>query len=258
MTEFLRDLSPHRAHDATRAIALLPSLFEAMHPLRTARVTPEQAEHSKWELSVQGVPFAPIAPVHAAAVASASLDHVAAATADVSAADVSVATPPQSGVMPAPRASDAHRPPAPRIGTPIPRTTTLPRAIQAPQAARGIDPEHPITSEVVAAAAKMVASVSGVPVDAASAPVRTPPAAPRDASSRIVQTPMSARALAFRPAQRSDSRPVVHVTIDRIEVRAPAAQERPKPSPRSRATASSVSLNDYLRAHEPERRGGIS
>jgi hypothetical protein len=68
---------------------------------------------------------------------------------------------------------------------------------------------------------------------------------------------MSARALASRPAQRSDSRPVVHVTIDRIEVRAPAAPERPKPAPRSRATAPSVSLSDYLRAPEPERRGGL-
>jgi hypothetical protein len=58
---------------------------------------------------------------------------------------------------------------------------------------------------------------------------------------------MSAPALAERHAAAAEPRPVVHVTIDRIDVRAPAAPARPAAAPRARNAAPSVSLADYLR-----------
>src|SRR5262245_13797885 len=38
MSNFFRDLSPHRAHEPSRAVPVLPSPFEAMHPLRAVTV----------------------------------------------------------------------------------------------------------------------------------------------------------------------------------------------------------------------------
>lgn len=55
--------------------------------------------------------------------------------------------------------------------------------------------------------------------------------------------PLSEEAVASRQLEPVASQPVIHVTIDRIEVRAPAA-----PAPRARASAApSVSLSEYLR-----------
>lgn len=240
MTEFLRDLSPQRAHDATRAVALLPSQFETIHPLRLARAMSQQAERPDRGLSIQESPSLPVAPLHAPDIAALSATQVPAANAHATSVNAAAAPPIQSRAIPVPPSSESHeRAPAARDAEPIVRTTTtLSHMIQSTQAPRLIDPEHPIRSETVAVTAKAVA--------------------PRVPASQIAQTPMSRRALAARPPQRSDSRPVVHVTIDRIEVRAPSAPERPKPSTRSRATPPSLSLNDYLRSHEPDRRGGTS
>jgi hypothetical protein len=64
--------------------------------------------------------------------------------------------------------------------------------------------------------------------------------------------PLSNATLAARLDQRSEQRPVIHVTIDRIEVRAPAAAACAVPLPKSRAV-SGVSLSDYLRGGAPTR-----
>jgi hypothetical protein len=63
----------------------------------------------------------------------------------------------------------------------------------------------------------------------------------------MVSAPLSAAAVAERKATQTNPRPVIHVTIDRIEVRAPATT-RPAARPgRTRETAPTVSLKDYLR-----------
>jgi hypothetical protein len=69
--------------------------------------------------------------------------------------------------------------------------------------------------------------------------------------------PLSQQALASRVLSQSDRPPIVHVTIDRVDVRAPAAPERPAPRTRSR-TATAGSLTDYLRARPAGRQGGTS
>jgi len=48
---------------------------------------------------------------------------------------------------------------------------------------------------------------------------------------------------------------VVHVTIDRIDVRAPATAPSP-PAAKPRADISTIALSDYLRAPERSRGGG--
>lgn len=61
--------------------------------------------------------------------------------------------------------------------------------------------------------------------------------------------PMSEAAMAGRDELRSPERPIVHVTIDRLEVRAqpsqkPAPEQRRRPPPEP-----TVSLGDYLRGN---------
>lgn len=70
--------------------------------------------------------------------------------------------------------------------------------------------------------------------------------------------PLRDIAVAQRAASlRAEAPAVVHVTIDRIDVRAPGtaapSERRLNPKPR---TASTVSLSDYLRQHERSRNGG--
>jgi len=69
--------------------------------------------------------------------------------------------------------------------------------------------------------------------------------------------PLSQQALASRVVPQSDRPPIVHVTIDRVDVRAPAAPDRPAPRPRPRATTSG-SLTDYLQTRQRRRGGGPS
>jgi len=68
-----------------------------------------------------------------------------------------------------------------------------------------------------------------------------------------------AEPLANAPPRRSASAPapVIYVTIDRIDIRAPNAAPRPAPVQRPRTPAPSVSLGDYLRGGKP-RQGGAS
>jgi hypothetical protein len=61
----------------------------------------------------------------------------------------------------------------------------------------------------------------------------------------MVSAPLSAAAVAERKATQTNPRPVIHVTIDRIEVRASSAT-RPAARP-ARETAPTLSLRDYLR-----------
>ena len=86
----------------------------------------------------------------------------------------------------------------------------------------------------------------GSPADSASGASRSSKGEGRfEASSRIA-SPLSDAVVASRPRAPREERPVIHVTIDRLEVRAPAASkvvaERRKPRP-----LPSQSLADYLR-----------
>jgi hypothetical protein len=76
--------------------------------------------------------------------------------------------------------------------------------------------------------------------------VPAPPAPPRD----VRAAPLSAAVVSSRTSTAHDDRPVIQVTIDRIEVRAPAA-DKPGPSARRQRPEPTVSLSEYLRRDVP-------
>ena len=78
---------------------------------------------------------------------------------------------------------------------------------------------------------------------------------PVEPPATSVAAPLSDAALRARAGSTADRRPIIHVTIDRIDVRAPASPPVAQPAPRSRVTSPRVSLADYLRG-ETGRAGG--
>jgi hypothetical protein len=120
-------------------------------------------------------------------------------------------------------------------------------------------------------------NVSATPSPAASgAPAASSVAAPRASASRsrspalsviasapprseaelsdaaVARPPLRERTVAQVSAQpRAERQPVVHVTIDRIEVRSPAARPAASAAPKSKPrTPSSKALGDYLRERD--------
>lgn len=103
---------------------------------------------------------------------------------------------------------------------------------------------------------------SSPPLDRAAAPVRPPllaastrrsdamPAIQAIRTDRALAShaaaPLSDAAMAERGSRASPSQPVIHVTIDRIDVRA-AATAKPAAAARRERRAPTVSLTDYLR-----------
>lgn len=98
---------------------------------------------------------------------------------------------------------------------------------------------------------------AGIAWPAAPPVVASPAAVPPAPPARTA--PISAAAIETLAAARVPPRPVIHVTIDRIDVRAPATAPRAAPANRSRSSmAPGVSLADYLRAGPRRRDGGAS
>lgn len=237
MMEFLRGLAPQPANDAARAVAVLPSRFESVWPLRATPAPPASTR------------------VEPAAAALPAIG-IASATASISPAADSVAERPVP--TPTRRTHGGHV-----------ESTTLPSVARAvlgppadsphPERAR---PSRPVDSALPRHAARFASTLGVSRSTSRTASVRATdsPAAPVAAGLPVAprHAPLSANALAGRTTQGSERRPVIHVTIDRIDVRVPASPDRPKPSPRSRAAPPSVSLTDYLRPRESGRRGGAS
>ena len=65
--------------------------------------------------------------------------------------------------------------------------------------------------------------------------------------SQNVQPPLSEQTIASHAASTRDERPIIHVTIDRIEVRAPSAERKSVSDKPRTKQAPSVSLAEYLR-----------
>lgn len=83
-----------------------------------------------------------------------------------------------------------------------------------------------------------------------------PPAAAPDA---VVASPLRSETVSAHSIGTAPQAPVIHVTIDRLEVRAPATPSAAVPAARhTRSTESSVALSDYLRGgnRAPPRPGG--
>jgi hypothetical protein len=225
--EFLRSLAPRHANDATRACAVLPSRFADMSPLRANPATPaprpDELETVPQEIAIPS--------------ANAGRPPAAAPAAADRAVPVAARSSPGTRIASTSTDSTARTTLAPRADT---RDSECSTAGQASRFA----PTHAAARPVSRAAAVRDAGSPEAQVGASS-----PNAAPRHA-------PLSPQALAARTSHAAERRPVIHVTIDRIDVRAPAAPDRPKGSSRSRGASPSVSLADYLRPRESGRRRG--
>ena len=93
--------------------------------------------------------------------------------------------------------------------------------------------------------------VSRRPLLGAAVPAVVPPAAAVGRDARVAPPPLSDVAVASRVRARDQGgAPVVHVTIDRIDVRAPAAAT-PRPARQRERAEPAVSLAEYLRGAEP-------
>jgi hypothetical protein len=237
MMNFLRQLAPAWARDATRAVAALPSYFERVAPLRLAAVTAASSASSE------------ATPLRASE------------TTHVQAADTGGADRDRAPRTPVP----VHRRSGDQIGEGHSATCDL--------APRTSDERERLTGRHAATSRQAVAPDTAAPIaHTRSRVIADIPAGARAATGssprvRLPETPkmllapaqpMSQAALAGRIARETRQPPVVHVTIDRIDVRAPTPAERAAPPSKRQTAAPSVSLGDYLRARGPTRTGGVS
>ncbi len=247
MMEFLRGLAPHHANDATSAVAALPSRFELEQPLRVASPRTQALEvlhdsESREEPRV-AAPLSSLGPgrgqPHCATQEPAAMapeDHPTA---------VAVRPP---AVAPSRSAESGDAAPAPPA-TWISGIAARRADVGGPESPRRRPQPQPEGPELGPRAFPSRAETHPqAPMPTARAPMIAPAAA----------APLSRRTVEAHAELRVGRRPIVHVTIDRIDVSAPAcAPDRPKPPARSRRS-SGQSLTDYLRARHPGQQGDAS
>jgi hypothetical protein len=233
MMDFLRGLAPQHAHAKTRAVAALGSRFESNQPMR--RVPPSA------ESDVQRDDLNPEVPSHVDALSRHdTIRHI------------------ESEARPQVRISSHPSPSREPVGRDVPIEGPLPSF--RIDVRRGIEgafiherPDRADDESLLPIARGMRSQA----VSHAEAVRVASPIVP-SADARDDRAPLSQSAVAARMTPQSDRPAVVHVTIDRIDVRAPAStDDRSKPA-RSRAPSSSPSLAEYLRARSSSRRGGSS
>ena len=242
MSDFLRDLSPHRAHEASRAVPVLPSPFEATHPLRAVRVDATPLDPAE----------DPIASVRPSAPPQHDSPAPPPAVKRSRAMPLEAAAIVQQPISTSPNDPPAR--PSPRVDAPLPPlispiVTRPPRHVSPALAPDRTAREATLASPAIASPS--ISADTARPFRGRTRPAST------TSTPLAIDAPMSSRALAARITPHAEQAPIINVTIDRIDVRAPAAPERAKPSARSRPSTPTQSLSDYLRGREPERRGGL-
>lgn len=237
MMDFLRRLAPPREGDRSRAVAVLASRFARDLPLRSAAVpgdktsrpedSPAQAPEPSRALRSQATTPQPQA-VHATPRRPESLvsDNAAPALRKARAA----------------LARTALTLEAAPIDRPMPQVPA--DVILAPPRVHFANAKEAQIAQVprasTAAPANPAATAS--PIRSAAVPTHAAPLSRQAIDARV-------QPVAARP-------PVIHVTIDRIDIRAPAAPARPAVPARPQPVAPSVSLTDYLRGDSRIPRGG--
>lgn len=224
MMDFARRLEPAVVGDTSRAVAVLPARFGGAGPLRDDAVGWPQEAAAALAMSPQAVDRSSAA--RAAMQAHEPRDAAQQSRQPMRDADLACTYPGAAD-----HAAAMFRSRVGAVSMLDPRM-----ASSASERATG---HHAAYSE---------AAENAVGSSAASPAVASP--------STSARQPLSDAALAARNAQPAPApRPIVHVTIDRIEVRAPAAPSKPTPAAAQRACAPSVSLGDYLRQRTPQRGG---
>ena len=237
--DFLRALSPHAGRTTARASAILPSRFAGTGPLHYAPVTPVDAE----PFEAESQPNAADAPARPAMTSTGRLESNPVGDGDRIATrrhrdDANQRT----AADPTPLSDVALRVerPAPYDGrreTHVPHLRESPLSSLRPPETRGPHVERDATPGQSRTAAPEFQD-HRARIDLPRVTVQGRNAAP---------APLSPAAVATRGAQRENHRPVIHVTIDRIDVRAAASSPAALPVKR-RAAAPRTSLSEYLRA----------
>ena len=232
MMDFLRGLAPTRGGDTQRAVPLLPSRFSGLRPLTI--VTAEAGSDARDDVrdASSMSPSGSTLPVEARSRQSEREVSRGSSPGAAPAADVRHVT---DGGAPQPTLMSSSA----VVGSAVPRRQrTIARNI-------GLVPvEQPVVSPIATPQSETRAPEPHVVRESATS---------RNVTASI-SYPLSPAAVAERSVAKADARPVIHVTIDRIEVRAPA--EPQAPPPRTPGRARSVSLTDYLR--RPRNSGGAA
>ena len=225
--DFLRGLAPRRDGDTSWAVPVVPSRFSESRPLLLATPPPVDTPGLDAEVA-QPLPLvmrARTAPPTSRPTHDGAVTEAPAPTAPIA---LQAARPEPAQDLDV-RPIVLRQPPARVISPPL-----VEHASASQISRRDTEPPPAARAATPLVLARVTARLAGTP------------AVERTGAASTVSAPLSAAALTERPAPAA-APPVIHVTIDRIEVRAPAAS-RPAAAPaRSRAHAASVSLTDYLR-----------
>jgi hypothetical protein len=242
MMEFLRALAPSHAAAKTRAVPVVRSRFESGRPL--SHLPAVQVE----TLSQDSIADQRETTGHHGAItpliASAREDE----TARVKPEDRHVVTRTDSRVTMSP----VSEPLSVRSTSQAAPARAVPATRETAEAAERV---RAVPGAIAPPASLRAAHQLSGPLQTAAWPVGL--TMPEAAGSVPGRGPLSSGAVAVRSESRSDARPIIHVTIDRIDVRAPSVPERTSSRPRSRSHTS-ASLSDYLRARQTPRSGGTS
>lgn len=238
--DFLRRLNPTNA-----------ALASAARPVLAPRFAPQRRAGEFDTTSVE-VPSA-TGPVSEALEPRRDLDHSVAAPKLEQGSVVRPTRPGRASAPPMPgRESLDADPPAHSADPGDARRQTAVRVEPQGLRARAAMSEPGLavaTAPIPAPIAAQITAAAEVRPD--SDPTAARPAPPKPSA------PLSDQALASRSVPVAPARPVIQVTIDRIDVRAPAAPQRPAAVKRP-AQEPSVSLADYLRPGRAARGGGSS
>lgn len=239
MLDFLRSLAPRNLDGKSSAVAALPSRFEIDRPLRSMPVPSMPSATSDDAGTQPEVVLSPPSPL--------------AAPEEIE-GDSNVERRLARAVVDRPL---EHAQRKPQVH--VPSETSRSPIVAASSMMRRVSDTPATPRERSSISAPEIRSAPVVPAPPVPSPVReaiaAPARVPAPSATRTSAAPLSPHAVAARVTPRTDSRPIVHVTIDRVDVRVPASAERSKPSAR-RSPSASPSLSDYLRARQSDRRGG--
>lgn len=208
MMDFLRALAPNVGHHSTRASVVLPPRFAERRPLTHTLDVAAATEAIEPASRVEPNSRVRLESYVESERSDQPVEHRSSRPATADIAPVTTATPRE-----------------------------LPRPLAGPLSARPAEAKSELSEPGPAARL-----VRGPRPDAVLQPITA--VAP---SAKAQFAPLSPTAVAARSTHERHARPVVHVTIDRIEVRASSPPQAPPPA-RRRATAPRVSLSEYLRA----------
>ena len=241
MMDFLRGLAPRSDADTMRAVPALPSRFAAARPLTAVSAPAPTVRLERVQESA-----AALSPLSATPPVNPVITPLQIAVGNVEAT-------PAASEAPMPARHPGSEPSITRAREeskgPL-DSSPAPREIRTPAHDSRMDGSRRSQG------ARIESLHQGI---ARSAPLSPLPRLHEiDAQAQLpaaVRPPLSADIVQPRASHGANQRPIVHVTIDRLEVRMPAVPPREK-TVKPRAGSPRVSLADYLHGSSTPRGGG--